>query len=173
MKKVVLLALFALALPTVALANTVDYAGFGDSTQGTASFTGTLATSSTVTLTLGSVSISGGAFQSGSVVIAATLGSSCGSGCFNIASGTVNISVGSSTLFSGTFSSGTVTVNNNIVNIQGFTTGGSTVATVINMGRSGLIGSSDTIVTPEPGTLGLLGTGLVGLAGIVRRKLRG
>jgi PEP-CTERM motif len=32
--------------------------------------------------------------------------------------------------------------------------------------------SGDTIVTPEPGTLGLLGTGLVGLAGIVRRKLR-
>ncbi len=32
--------------------------------------------------------------------------------------------------------------------------------------------SGDTISTPEPGTLGLLGTGLLGLAGIIRRKVR-
>jgi hypothetical protein len=41
----------------------------------------------------------------------------------------------------------------------------------MGVGRNGTV-SGDTIVTPEPGTLGLLGTGLVGLAGIVRRKLR-
>jgi hypothetical protein len=36
------------------------------------------------------------------------------------------------------------------------------------------LGSGDTVITtvPEPGTLGLLGTGLVGLAGVVRRKLK-
>lgn len=31
--------------------------------------------------------------------------------------------------------------------------------------------SSSTSVVPEPGTLGLLGTGLVGIAGLVRRRL--
>ena len=173
MKKIVLLALLALALPIAASATTVDYAGFGDSSQGTASFTGSLAVNGSVNLTLGTVSINGAAFQTGMDVIAPTLGSSCGTGCFNITGGTVSIMVGSTTLFSGTFTSGTVTVSGNIVNIQGFTNAGSTVATVINLGRSGIIGSSDTVVTPEPGTLGLLGTGLVGLAGIVRRKLRG
>ena len=60
-----------------------------------------------------------------------------------------------------------------IINIQGLTTGGTTIAGVLNLGRDGWGGSSDTFVTPEPGTLGLLGTGLIGLAGIVRRKLRG
>jgi hypothetical protein len=175
MRRVILLALLALALPTASLAGTIDYAGFGSSSTGTASLTGTAATGNTVTITLGDLSVNGGNFTSGvgtSVVIAPTLGTAIAGG-FNIAGGTVTIWSGGVSLFQGTFTSGTVTVSAGIWNVSGFLTNGSTVATVINLGANGgLIGSSDTIVTPEPGTLGLLGTGLVGLAGLVRRKLR-
>jgi hypothetical protein len=37
-------------------------------------------------------------------------------------------------------------------------------------GVNGDAAGSETLPTPEPGTLTLLGTGLVGLAGVVRRK---
>jgi hypothetical protein len=76
------------------------------------------------------------------------------------------------TLFKGTFSSGTAFQSAGALTISGVTTAGVTVAGVVNVSGFGWMGSSDTVVTPEPGTLGLLGTGLVGLAGIVRRKLR-
>ncbi len=61
---------------------------------------------------------------------------------------------------------------------NGSTVDGATVQLTINTGRGFFngqttISSGDTnIVTtvPEPGTLGLLGTGLLGVAGAVRRK---
>lgn len=182
MKKVVLLALLALALPIAASANSFDYAGLaGLGGAPPATVTGSVSGGGAVSVTLYSLSVNGSAFAAGKITISLNLGStSCGAGCFNIASGTVQIWNASKTLlFSGTFSSGSATqvgsgAVGTVINIQGITTGGTTIAGVFNQGgKAGWGGSSDTFVTPEPGTLGLLGTGLVGLAGIVRRKLRG
>jgi PEP-CTERM motif len=157
----------ALALPTAALADTIDYGNVGGSLAGSAatgfSITSTLTTIKdvttntfiatgpnlgTVVFTTGAVN-SSGAFTGGSIVITAT---------------------GGATLFSGTFSSGTVSVSNGLtfINANLACWGCGSVQIVSSLGGS----SGNTIVTPEPGTLGLLGTGLVGLAGIVRRKLR-
>ncbi len=84
---------------------------------------------------------------------------------------------GSSGLF--TYSSGTFTIalsgdGRKVSNVTGtnfavsaFSNGGGLTDIVIGKTVSG-----DTIVAPEPGTLGLLGTGLVGIAALVRRKLK-
>jgi len=172
MRRVFLLGLLALALPTAALASGVDYQGYGTTAAGTATYSASLTTSGSVSLTMALTGISG-APASGTVAYSLTLGTSCGSGCFNITGGTVNVWNASHTsLFSSTFSSGTVTSSAGFVNIQGFLTNGSTAATVLHVGNNVTFASSDTIVAPEPGTLGLLGTGLVGLAGVLRRKVR-
>ena len=171
MRRVFLLGLLALALPTAALASGVDYAGFGTAATG-ATYSANLTTGGSVNLSMALVGINGVA-ATGTVVYSPTLGSSCGTGCFNITGGTVDVWNASHTsLFSGTFSSGTVTSNNGFVNIQGFLTNGSTAATVLQISNNVVFASSNTIVAPEPGTLGLLGTGLVGLAGVIRRKVR-
>jgi hypothetical protein len=113
-------------------------------------------------------------------------------GSFSIAGNGSN-GVPSGAIFTGTFSGPVswtmVTLPNGTHNYtltgvvsgsfpSGFQTSGVTVQLTINTGRgffngSTQVSSGDTnIVVPEPGTLSLLGTGLITLGGIIRRKLK-
>ena len=197
MRRVILLALLALALPMAAFANSgVDFTNSGGTLTGTNS--GLSLTGSTlaavnglnggglITGNLGTVTFSTGALASGSLQMGGTFAAG---GSFTITGNGTN-GIPNGTIFTGTFSGPVtwtlVTLANGTHNytlvgtltgsLGSFSTNGVTVQLTINTGKgffngSTTISSGDTnIVVPEPGTLGLLGTGLVGLAGLLRRK---
>lgn len=173
MKKVVLLALLAIALPTVASATTYNILDGGSVALGVATQTGSATAGSSITLTTPLTSINSVGTTGSVAVTTGTLTATGSSNVFDFTGGTLTIKVGSSTLFTGTFSSGTVTVTGtNAFTIAGTLSNGAGFITQVDV-HGDVTGSGTVIVTPEPGTLGLLGTGLVGLAGIVRRKMRG
>jgi hypothetical protein len=200
-KKLILLAVLALALPMAAFASSgVDFTNSGGTLSGTNS--GLALTGSTLVAVnglnggglitgsnLGSVTFNTGALSSGSLAMGGTFAAG---GTFTITGNGMN-GIPNGTLFSGTFSSPVswqlVTLANGTHNyimtgvltgttMSGFSTNGVTVQLTINTGKgffngSTQISSGDTnIVVPEPGTLTLLGTGLISLAGAVRRKLK-
>ena len=198
MRRVLVLALLALALPMAAWADGIDLVNkFGSisiSASGISSvhsqlkqFNGVVASPGH---SLGSVSFSTGALISGTIQTGGTF-SDVGSSFVVIGKG--NQVPHKGTIFSGAFvgpvtwtlvsQNGQSLVYTLSGTIQGtlwnghFITGTTTQTIVSTPGQIaqgiGHIRLGDTHLsgTPEPGTLGLLGTGLVAIGGMLRRKL--
>jgi hypothetical protein len=198
MKRMLLTALIALALPMMAFAgSSVDFTNSGGMLMGSSaglSLSGSeliavngLGGLGLVTGDLGSLTFSTGSLASGSLQMGGVFNAG---GTFVITGNGTN-GIPNGVIFNGTFTGPVtwtlVTLANGTHNytltgsISGTWMGngsfdGATVQLTINTGKgffNGMtnISSGDTnIAVPEPSTLGLLGTGLIGLAGALRKK---
>lgn len=201
MKRIVFVALLALALPAAVFADSsVDFSGVGGTLSGmsgglTLSGTGLFQVTGlngmgTVTGSLGSVSLSTGILMSSVLNANGSLKSATfASGGTLIVTGNGTNGIPSGVVFTGTFTgSPTLTQFGNGYVLAGSFTGtlngtqetGTFAVVTEGAGHKGYMGSIgvgsvdiNMSPVPEPGTITLLGTGLIGLAGAVRRKILG
>ena len=182
MRRVMLFAFLALALPTAALASSIDF------TTGTFR-NGTISRNTTGGFTPGNFRVDVVGATNIIRLSTAVLSPGCSGsvGTCTFTSGTVTVeNLSSTTLFTDSLVNGIITKTSNSAiitaslapNSMGIGPAGGIVRFVVQFSSAGppfstdLTGATARVAAiPEPGTLGLLGTGLIGLAGAARRKL--